>query len=576
MDKASSKAVMMLPRDAAQVVLPDFRIDCRVVREESTAMLHFNHPWVWRRFVIQGQHLTVSDMASKILLTIDTRRCSLHPQSACMYLLQDTGKTVLTLFCPSELVFRQLDTVLQLSATTPYWVLPRQTMFQNLVDVATSIAETDKAAAYANIAPAKVAEYLAHIKPIYDHVLTLTTQPALLAYLTQLQADYLASRASATTPTHFAHTVHIHNAADYGRAKTNPQWAPAQDDFSACPTCHAPVAPDTAFGLRVAGATVRCTGCGAAFSQETIRLAGFYRDHATLVFHGQTVHMPRVAPDATYASYMQLVAETLKPLQKADRHVVTTILVVYLQRLDLVAAMARHLVFVSLICSNYAYWSDPMVLQACVVRYRQFDQLTLDDSISQPMPTIDIALVRFVQQTITRYNPPLPFYAMPSTALGRATAYAETFLLWADKFDVPYSSYPPSYEAYMASSKDWRQVLKQPFRKMKWERFHWVPSRDSRFVGVDEAAALSDVAVAVPVTDKSDTSGAVAAPTAAEFVAVIGTPLMDSRVQPPHDAILLKGQGSLYMSDPWTTYAAIDIGINLVYLLANVLDALLS
>ncbi|KAF0699942.1 Aste57867_9492 [Aphanomyces stellatus] len=260
-------------------------------------------------------------------------------------------------------------------------------------------------------------------------------------------------------------------------------------------------------------------------------------------------------------------------------HIATGTLVAYVQRLDLVAAMARHLIFVSLICSNYAYWSHPTVLEAAVVRYRQFCHLA-DDGMTKSaktwMPTIDIALVRYVHQT--KAQTPLSFFSLPSVAkdgdMAAAAAYAETFLLWAETFRGPYSSFAPSYDAFKAS-KESKHVLKLPFRAKKWDKYHWIPSRNSRFIGVDESAAVP-MAVAVAATPQQSS----APPTAAEYIAVIGTPLMDNRVQPPRAATVLRGPrgvGTMIdTTDPFYFYVGFEVSASAIMVIATTILSVLG
>ncbi|KAF0699948.1 Aste57867_9498 [Aphanomyces stellatus] len=567
MDSAAEKPV--IAATAAPIAgIPDFQIDFQV--QEEGSLFQKGQKWVWKRFVIRGQQLTVSDMKSNPMLHIHTTKCSLQAQSGHQYLLQENGTTKCTLLCPSSTVLGKFRSVLCLSATTPQWTLPRQDIFQALVDVATTIVETHETTprltknAPPSVKPAQVAKYLAHIKPTYDHVITLPTSNDLLAYLTQLEADYLVDRAHIHN---FAHTVHQHHAVDYVRSRTDPSWVPPNDVYSNCPyvACRATLATDVAFRIRVAGAAVPCARCGGILSAETFRVVAFRRDTPSLPHQSTTtkgrVNMPLVPLNVTFVTYMQLVAEALRyhAADASTKKAVTDTVVAYFQRVDLVAAMARHLIFVSLLCGNYAYWSHPTVLVASIIRYNHFCQL-VDNSPNVWMPTIDIALVRYVHQTIPRATSLLPFFNLP-TANDGARAYAETFLLWAETFQGPYSSFAPSYEAYQAN----QSMMKLPFRKLKWARFHAVPSRDCRFVGVDEATA-PPAAVAVAVPTQPDTSAP--PPTASEFVAVIGTPLLDNRVRPPREAAaVLRGphdSAAFDAVDPFSMVMAVDIGLNLL------------
>ncbi|KAF0699947.1 Aste57867_9497 [Aphanomyces stellatus] len=553
----------------------DFQVDFKVL-QESSSLFQSGPKWVWRRFVLQGQRLTMFDMiVTSPLMTIQlTTHVTLQPQSGHQYLLQDNGKTILTLFCPSRTRFLKFDSVLRLAASTPSWTRPLQPVFQELVDVATIIVETDQADAPLlssngppNVTAAHVATYVDHLKSVYDIVLALPTQTALYEYLLQLEAAYLVDRGVRN----FAHTVHMHYAVDYGRSRTDRTWIAAQDDYSVCPhtTCRRPVPPEIAFLVRVAGAAKACPGCGGTLSSEVFRLAAFRRDHPTVPHgrHNNVVQMPLLPPQTSFKRYLNRVAETLQAqkVHSSDMEAINRTIVAYLQRLDLVAAMARHLVFASIICGNAAYWRHPTVQAASVVRYRHFCALTNERKTRMAwMPTIDIALVRYAHQTTTKT--PLSFFDLPSKE-GYAAAYAETFLLWAETSPGPYSSFAPSYDAFV-TSKAHNNILKQPFLKKKWDTFHWVPSRDCRFVGVDEGSGQA-IAVAVAVDAQNDTRDA--PPTATEYVAVIGTPLMDNRVQPPNEAAVIKGTRGGDVSifdtiDPMSFYIATDVGVHAVML----------
>ncbi|KAF0703804.1 hypothetical protein As57867_007490, partial [Aphanomyces stellatus] len=163
------------------------------------------------------------------------------------------------------------------------------------------------------ITSADVATYLMHIKPVYDHMLTLEGPTELLNYLSALHAEYAACR---TTVRNFAHIVHQHNVVDYENAvKTSTTLPTTTDDYSACPhtTCQKPLPPSIAFGIRVGGANKICPGCNGALSLETFRLAAFRRDHPTFANgkHG-IVYMPMLTQNPSFSTYVQRVVETLR------------------------------------------------------------------------------------------------------------------------------------------------------------------------------------------------------------------------------------------------------------------------
>ncbi|KDO26755.1 hypothetical protein SPRG_08057, partial [Saprolegnia parasitica CBS 223.65] len=59
-----------------------------------------------------------------------------------------------------------------------------------------------------------------------------------------------------------------------------------------------------------------------------------------------------------------------------------------------------------------------------------------------------------------------------------AKGYADTFVLWSQTFGEAYSSFPPSYEAWVAG--------KGAFSRKTWAKHGNVPAKDSRFFGVNE------------------------------------------------------------------------------------------
>ncbi|KAF0720437.1 Aste57867_314 [Aphanomyces stellatus] len=551
-EKPQGDAIAVLPPGAAQVVLPDFRIDFQVL--DTSSLLR---AWVWRQFVIQGQQLTVLDaVTSKLLLTLDTPRLALKPAASREYLLQtQDGKTLLTVLCPSETLLAKFQATLHRSSSTPYWVPPPQDIFQELIDVAKSIVETEHAATAPSVKssptifPVDVATYLSKIKPVYDHVNTCTTKADLVAYLIQLEREYVAHP---TTTTNFASLVHRLYPTDLDRSTSDPNWALANTAMTNCPHCNAPLAPETLFDVRVTQATVPCPECGHALSNDALRLGAFRCDHPTfpVTVCNVTNHlpMPPLRHDSSSDMYQADVsravfvyeAQTGMPMPKSERKALDATLTSYFQRLDLVAAMARHLVFVSQLGGHFGYWSHPSVIEAAVIRYHRFCRVTRDHPKKALMPTIDIALVRYVHQTISK----LAFFVVPSTDTAAAAAYAETFILWAESsHGSAYSSFAPSFAAYTSGGN----AMTQSLRKKKWEKWSRLPSRDCRFVGVDEyfvdeygaipsATALYPDAEATG--DESDETSSVLQVDAhaAEYVAVIGTPLMDDRVVPRREA----------------------------------------
>ncbi|KAF0720435.1 Aste57867_312 [Aphanomyces stellatus] len=529
-DKTIVDAIPVLPSNAACIVLPDFQIDLQV--QDTSSLVR---SWVWAQVVIRGQQLTVTNsLKSKQLVTIQTTNVTVQPHAGHQYLLLDNGKTVLTLSCPSPTLFGKFESVLRYSATTPYWVLPPRDIFQDLVDVATTIVETDKTITGTSKTPpsvttADVVTYLAHIQPVYDHILTLTTKTDLLHYLCQLESDYLSSRllSDSTSSRHdnhsFAHLVHRHHPTDYSRSLSDATWALANTDAVVCPHCTVLQSGDVLFDVRMLGLPTACLSCGHVISDKSLRLGAFRHDHPTFsitIGHATNhIPMPALRPDGDTDGFQADVSRALfsferqtgMAIPKATRAALDATLTSYVQRLDLVAAMARHLVFVSQVCTHVGYWRHPTVLAAAVIRYNHFCRLAQAHPKKTLLPTVDIALVRHVHQTMSV----LPCFPQPKQV---DVAYAETYILWAEmNHGSAYSSAAPSFAAYTSGGN----AMTQPLRKKKWEKWSRLPSRDCRFVGVDDYVA--DV---VSTRDDGASTDDVCVVTDNTYVAVIGTPLI--------------------------------------------------
>ncbi|KAF0699944.1 Aste57867_9494 [Aphanomyces stellatus] len=574
--------------------LPEFRVDFLVHQDPSSATSYFRRAspassHVWRQFIVRGQQLVVAG-TSKPLLTLETPHATLEPVSGNEFRLHANKSPILTLFCPSATRLSKFQAVLQLSALTPYWVLSPQTAFEALVDVATAIVETHQANAPPSVTlPAKhptlssvdttivnedanepepeeacvtaadVAAYLAHCKPVYDHLLTLSTKADVHAYLVQLQTDYAADRAHVLNFAHFVHRQHCMEYTDAAKSS----WAPPALDYSVCPhaICRQPLDADAAFDIRFTGAAVPCSHCGHPITAEDIQYTSVARDHPELTFH-TTVGTPlrRLPPgQGTYWNYTKLMLNTAMqmqavgstPLADIDKAALTQLLTdVMIDQLDLVAAMARHLLFVSQVCSQYDYWSHPTVLEASVVRYHQFRQLEATHPTKTLMPTMDIALVHFAHQAQSS-SPSLPLDVPDARSHKKTMAgYVETFRLWADTFHDAYSSVcPPSKGGVKARLvHSLAQVAKSPPPRY--------PSVDCWFVGVDEVLPW-DLHQPVNGLINEDRNGQASEPstTTNTFVAVLGTPLMESRVRlPRHVAILGQHRGGAFFG--WTPWMA--------------------
>ncbi|KAF0700653.1 Aste57867_8831 [Aphanomyces stellatus] len=539
----ASVAVPVLPHDACQMILPDYCIDMLV---KIASLFSSIQSWKWRQLVVHGQTLRVLDRQQNVVATVQTPTCSLRALADHTFHLLDGTKIICTLYSPSPTVHTKLTAVLRASAATPYWVQPPRDVFQDLLDVASSIVETSEAdrglKPVVSVAATDVTAYLDNIAAIYDMVCAAPSQAALYDILCCEEGAYMANRA---TVCNFASLVRRFYSSkdDY-----------ATDACRSCPHCDASLASDIAFAVRVVGATDHtCPSCGHHLLLETFRLGAFRRAtpaiHFTVQSETHKLALPRLPPDGTVASYRPALVHMCrafhskvgKSVPQSARVALVQQLLAYLEPLDLVRAMGHHLGFAAQICANLTYWRRPVVIHAALERYRQFCYLVNTTIVNPTVPTIDIALVRYVHQTVA--TPPMAFFHVPHHPDEVDAAYADTFLRWADAFDGhAYSSFPPSFAAW--SRAKGQNAINQLHLKAKWDKLVRLPAKDSRFVGVDEsydAMIIHDVAAFGNTTqDRNDT----VVPT--PVLAVIGTPLLEDRVPAPrHLRGLVKGRASL-------------------------------
>ncbi|KAG9399252.1 hypothetical protein AC1031_012211 [Aphanomyces cochlioides] len=539
--KETGVAVPVLAADAVEAVVSSLQMDFLV---EETSMFR-GSAFVWRQFVINGQILQVRDKTSVVLAGMPTAQASLVELSPSdnTFQLMHANQSKLTLLCPSPTARDKFTTALELSAYDPYWVLHRSDYLGQLVQVAKVIVETDAACPNLSVraSPVRandVAAYLARIKPTFDRAMACSTKQQLFDYLCQLEAEYMADRASVDN---FAHVVH-RMYPDYAKTDTRPCRRGAAATACPYPHCRVPLTADQTFSMYVMGQSVRCRICRCDLSMDTFRLAAFLRDFPTFPLGTTTdttpLTMPLLHKNSSRESYERDVlravfwyeTQTKSTVGATDRHALSTALARYFERVDLVLAMAKHLQSLAPICSNWDYWSHPAVVDAAIVRYNQFVHLVEKAPAAALLPTMDIALVRFVHQSLER----LPALSLPKSA-HMAAAYAETFVQWSDQFNQAYSSFPPSFTAWSNAAN---ALSKATLLRKKWNQCVRLPSMDSRFVGVEvhHGHLPRDGVLWTPDDDACfipDDSLRI------DFAAVLGTPVMDDRVvQPSNDPVL--------------------------------------
>lgn len=119
-------------------------------------------------------------------------------------------------------------------------------------------------------------------------------------------------------------------------------------------------------------------------------------------------------------------------------------------------AMYTQLDFVTKICSNYDYWTNPAVVQACINRYHKFLYLMHMKNGKMLVPTLDIDLAWHAHQTN-----PVAYREYTTQMTGRVVnhddtisghdlvkGYARTFVFWSQVYDEAYSTEDPDYTAW--------------------------------------------------------------------------------------------------------------------------------
>ena len=221
--------------------------------------------------------------------------------------------------------------------------------------------------------------------------------------------------------------------------------------------------------------------------------------------------------------------------------------------------MHTQLDFVLKICSNYEYWTNLSVIQASIARYHKFMHLMkIKKNNILLVPTLDIDLAWHAHQT----NPD-QYRAYTRNVTGKLVdhddsvggadlnkGYANTFILWSEKFNEAYSSEVPDRKAW---SRQYAvsNVLIPPlgvYRYLKWRKHTKTEGREisdlpprasivsttSTSVSISSSAdsviyanptSATPVVMATLMTDESDLKKG-------NIYSVIGTPVNDKRARP--------------------------------------------
>ena len=189
---------------------------------------------------------------------------------------------------------------------------------------------------------------------------------------------------------------------------------------------------------------------------------------------------------------------------------------------DLVQGMFRQLDFTNKLCSNYAYWTRPAVLDAAITRYDMFLRIVPSAKGKMLVPTLDIDLAWHAHQqadaAYRRYTKKVCGSVLNHdddiTGGDTAQGYTRAFMKWSQRYGEALSEMPPDFSKYR-----YGQTLRylDPLFYYKWYRY----SRPR--------AGVRDV----PTADEQEVS--------TNTYNVVGTPVHDPRARPNNqvDGLLL-------------------------------------
>ncbi|KAG9406877.1 hypothetical protein AC1031_003207 [Aphanomyces cochlioides] len=492
---------------------PRFAVDFQV--HVTQGLFRSTSVWVYRQFVLTGDTLDVfADGKTRRLHSFRVRDCSLVHVLGHYYNLKKKDRPKLLLSCPNVTLFRTFSALLDAAKASPQWQLPATNRWNQLMAVANSILDTELV---------KPTEGLSiSLKATRDALAECPTAEEIYDKVLDMEAAYVADAAIVN----FAHTVAMLHPVAYAKPRppTQTSW---RDKLHRCPhpACQEPLTLAQMHDIHLKDAAVVCPRCGSQLRYGVFQLADILGADPTMGTAPWTC-LPRDGELSTFksslekkvnaATYDRIVGAVDRRLQRAD--------------IDLVRAMVRQLDFVEKICSNIEYWTTPQVVHAAILRYHKFMRLfQVKHPSTTLVPTCDIDLVWHTHQTFPQdyraYCKALCSMVLDhnDTMSKRnvVDGFAATCRLWATQFDEAYSSFP-------VATKD-----------AAGERIR-LPSHACRFVGVDEPLAGIPSATDDPAASKK-----------LILVAVLGTPVMDSRVLP--EKFWQRGQGSQGRTSSTTT-----------------------
>lgn len=111
--------------------------------------------------------------------------------------------------------------------------------------------------------------------------------------------------------------------------------------------------------------------------------------------------------------------------------------------------------FLSKICGNYSYWTNPSVIMTSINRYRKFLTILRSHPRQTMIPTLDIELVwNCHQHHVNEYRTFVLTYfgrvidhldsEEKTDANGSSSSFSQTYVLWAEMYHEEYSHTKPS------------------------------------------------------------------------------------------------------------------------------------
>ncbi|RQM29671.1 hypothetical protein B5M09_012137 [Aphanomyces astaci] len=544
--------------------LPQYFVDFQV----KASGLSLTSKYEWRQFALTGPVLDVY-LLEKKTHSFRASDVSIQFMSETFFRLDVKGKRVFVLNVPSQSRLTKFQRVLQLASSNPRWSPPVVDVLTDLVGVATEIVEAETsskvAVAASSVTIAQIQTHLAEMHSMYQLQASCSSMEELYDHLLTIEADYCTN----VHTDNFAHTVHKLHPVQYirsmGRRDLYRQCLKAK--LATCPyvSCGHPIPVGVMYKVHIKAESLPCPRCNNVLSVGAFKIASFIAEAPQFVIDHEfrnnkqclLVQTPGMPTDGRVESFMNELRRRMHvaaPDASRDAVVmlqtqVATLATKHLVNelgafeIDLVQAMLRQLDFCNKMCPNMEYWTNPIVLAASMSRYHKFMhvmKVKLKDNVML-VPTSDIDLVWHTHQSF-----PGDYGTFCRHTVGRLVdhddtinggdlrkGYAETFLTWAELFDDAYSSFAPSYVAWTTEKTN--NAINHHFLKKKWQKYGRLPSRDCRFVGVDEAFAVEALpyAMAVVVPDeKAVAASKTPIPDAISvYMAVIGTPVMDGRVR---------------------------------------------